>query len=111
MSVQRVGMVIELRPEKAAAYQELHADSSPGVRDLLRKYRIHNFSIFARRLDDGNEYLFGYYEYTGEDHDADMAALAAEPRNQAWLKLCDPCQKPLRGEASWAVMDRVYHNP
>jgi L-rhamnose mutarotase len=111
MSVKRVGMVIELRAEKADAYRELHSDANPGVRDLLNKYHMHNFSIFARKLDDGKEYLFGYVEYTGDDYEADMAALAAEPRNTAWLEQCDPCQKPVEGEESWAVMERVYYNP
>ena len=111
MAMKRVGMMIGLRDERAGDYRALHADSNPGVRDLLQKYNIHNFTIFARRLDDGREYLFGYYEYTGEDYDADMAALAAEPRNEAWLELCDPCQRPLEGETSWALMERVYHNP
>ncbi len=111
MGARRFGMVIGLRSERAEAYRKLHSDSEPGVRDLLQKYNIHNFSIFARTLGDGKEYLFGYYEYTGGDHDADMAALAAEPRNAAWLELCDPCQRPLEGETSWAEMAEVYHNP
>ncbi|NQT85947.1 L-rhamnose mutarotase [bacterium] len=110
MSVKRVGMVIGLRAEKADAYRELHGDDNPGVRDLLTKYHMHNFSIFARKLDGGQEVLFGYFEYTGDDYAADMAALDAEPRNAAWLELCDPCQKPLEGETSWAVMERVYFN-
>ena len=55
----------------------LHADSHPGVRDLLVKYHLHNFSIFLQQID-GKWYEFGYYEYTGKDFDADMARLAAE---------------------------------
>jgi L-rhamnose mutarotase len=110
MGARRFGMVIGLRSEKADAYKALHADSEPGVRDLLQKYSIHNFSIFARKLGDGREYLFGYFEYMGDDYDADMATLAAEPRNASWLELCDPCQRPLEGETSWAEMDEVYHN-
>lgn len=110
MSKKRVGMVIKLRPEKADEYKALHADANPGVRDLLEKYNLRNFSIFSRTLDDGNEYLFGYYEYTGDDFAADHAALDAEDRNAEWLALCDPCQEPLAGETSWAVMDEVYHN-
>jgi len=39
-----------------------------------------------------------------------MAALAAEPRNKEWLRVCDPMQMPLRGEKSWAVMGQVYYN-
>jgi L-rhamnose mutarotase len=89
----------------------LHADDHPGVRDLLAKYHIHNFSIFLHKLDDGRHYEFAYYEYTGTDYEKDMAALNAEPRNREWLALCDPMQEPLAGETTWAVMERVYFNP
>lgn len=106
----RIAMVIRLRPEKREEYLSLHADSNPGVRDLLRKYHMRNFSIFLRKLADGNEYLFGHYEYTGDDYDRDMANLAEEPRNVAWLAKCDPCQEPLSGESGWAMMDQIYFN-
>ncbi len=109
--VKRVGMVIRIRPEKVAEYKRLHADSNPGVRDLLRRANIRNFSIFLRQLDDGQYYLFGYYEYSGDNYEGDMAKLAAEPRNKEWLAVTDPMQIPLRGERSWAVMEEVYHNP
>ncbi|RLG23898.1 hypothetical protein DRN85_08530, partial [Methanosarcinales archaeon] len=42
--VKRVGMVIGIRPEAIPEYKKLHADSNPGVRDLLTKYNMHNFS-------------------------------------------------------------------
>jgi L-rhamnose mutarotase len=107
--VKRVGMVIGIKPEKIAEYKELHADSNPGVRDLLSKYHMHNFSIFLHKIE-GRYYEFGYYEYTGDDYEGDMAKLAAEPRNKEWLKVCDPMQIPLKGEKSWAIMEQVYYN-
>ena len=108
--VKRVGMVIGTNPEKIDFYKRVHADDNPGVRDLLQKYNMHNFSIFIKRMDDGKEYLFGYYEYTGDDYDADMAALAKEPRNTEWLEMCDPCQVPLDGYDSWAEIKQIYYN-
>lgn len=107
---KRVGMVIQLKPEKLEGYKRLHADSNPGVRDLLTKYHIHNFSIFLQQVD-GKWYEFGYYEYTGKDFDGDMARLAKEPRNIEWLKVCDPMQAPLPGAKGWTEMERVYFNP
>lgn len=109
--VQRIGMVIGIKTDQISAYEALHAASNPGVRDLLDKYHMHNFSIYMRQLDDGKYYLFGYYEYTGADYKAEMAKLAAEPRNQKWLSVTGPMQVPLPGEQSWATMKEVYHNP
>jgi L-rhamnose mutarotase len=85
--VKRVGMVIKIDSSRIKEYRSLHADSNPGVRDLLSKYHMKNFSIFLTRLDDGSYYEFGYYEYTGNNYEADMAALDAEPRNKSWLKI------------------------
>ena len=58
--IKRVGMVIKLKPEYMEEYKALHADSNSGVRDLLVKANMRNFSIFLHRLDDGNYYELGY---------------------------------------------------
>ena len=109
-TIKRVGMVVGLNESMMNEYKRLHSDDYAGVRDLLGKYNMHNFSIFLHEID-GKYYEFGYYdEYTGNDFDGDMAKLDAEPRNKEWLKVCDPMQVPLEGETSWDVMDMVYHN-
>jgi L-rhamnose mutarotase len=107
---KRAGMVIGIQPDKIAAYKTLHAASNPGVRDLLGKYHMKNFSIYLHPLDDGRYYLFGYYEYVGSDYQGDMAKLAVEKRNIDWLSVTDPMQIPLRGQKAWAQMEEVYHN-
>jgi L-rhamnose mutarotase len=109
-NVRRVGMVIGIKPDQISAYKALHAESNPGVRDLLTKYHMHNFSIYIYQLDDGKYYLFGYYEYTGNDYKGDMDTLGAEARNQQWLAVTGPMQIPLPGEKSWAMMEEAYHN-
>ena len=108
--IKRVGMVIKINPDYIDEYRELHSASNAGVRDLLTSAHMHNFSIFLHQLDDGNWYEFGYYEYTGDDFEADMATLDKHPRNIEWLKVCDPMQVPLEGEAGWAEMEQVYFN-
>ena len=109
-SVQRIGMVIGIHPDRISAYEALHASSNAGVRDLLNKYHIHNFSIFIHPLNNDKYYLFGYYEYTGNNYRADMEKLGAEPRNQEWLSTTDRMQIPLQDERSWSVMREVYYN-
>lgn len=108
--VKRVGMVIKVKPEYIEEYKALHVSSNPGVRDLLTKANMHNFSIFLHQFDDGNWYEFGYYEYTGNDFEADMEELSKHPRNIEWLKVCDPMQVPLDGYEGWAEMEQVYYN-
>ena len=109
--IRRVGMVVGIDPDRIDEYKRLHADDKPGVRDLLNRYHIHNFSIFLQKMPDGKWYEFGYYEYTGDDFEGDMAKMDAEPRTIQWLKQCDPMQIPLPGSEGWTNMERVYFNP
>lgn len=109
--IKRVGMVVGIDPDRIDEYKRLHADDNPGVRDLLNKYHMHNFSIFLQKMPDGKWYEFGYYEYTGKDFEGDMAKMGAEPRTIEWLKQCDPMQIPLPGSEGWTNMERVYFNP
>jgi L-rhamnose mutarotase len=110
--MKRYGSVIGLRPEKIDDYRRLHAAVWPDVLRMIRQCHIRNYSIYLRTLDDGRPYLFSYYEYTGDDHAADMARMAADPSTQRWWAVCMPCQQPLSGRARdewWAAMDEVFH--
>ena len=107
--IRRIGMVIGLKEERIAAYRMLH--DGPGVRDLPRAYNILDFNIFLQKLPDCRFYEFVYYEYHGTDYEADIAKLAKEPRNIAWLKRAGPTQTPLDNHKSWAVMERIFFNP
>ena len=106
--MKRLGSVIGIKPDKIEEYKALHR--GPGVRDLLRQANLRNFSIYITQLEDGRWYEFMYYEHVGEDYAADMAWLAAQPRNQAWLAVCDAMQIPLQGKTSWSTMEAVFFN-
>ena len=110
-NVKRVGMVVKVKKEHLEEYKKLHADNNPGVRHLLKKYGMRNFSIYLTQLADGEWYEFGYYEYWGDNFEEDMKKLAAEPENQKWLELCDPMQEGiLPDQEGWKEMDRIYFN-
>jgi len=105
--MQRYGSVIKLKPEKLDDYKKLHANAWPEVLHMIQACNIHNYSIYFK---DG--FLFSYFEYDGEDYEADMQMMAADPNTQAWWKLTDPCQEPLEtanpGEW-WASMEEFFH--
>ncbi|GAG17982.1 unnamed protein product [marine sediment metagenome] len=105
--MERYGMIIGVKLEKLEEYKRLHAAVWPGVLDMIRKCNIRNYSIYYK---DG--FLFSYFEYVGDDYQADMAQMAADPTTQRWWELCEPCQAPLetRGENEWwARMQEVFH--
>lgn len=107
--MQRMGMVIGLRPDKIATYKALHAAPWPEMDAALSAANIRNYSIYLREPEN---LLFGYWEYTGTDFAADMAALAALPITRRWIALTDACQLPLASATPgewWSFLPEVYH--
>ncbi len=108
--MQRMSMVIGLEPTKIVEYRQLHAAVWPEILALISDCNISNYSIF---LKEPENLLFGYWEYIGSDFEADMAKMAAHPKNQEWWSVCMPCQKPLstRNDGEWwAMMEEVFHH-
>jgi len=105
--VKRYGSVIKVVPEKLEEYKRLHAAAWPGVLEMIKKCNIRNYSIYYK---DG--YLFSYYEYIGDDFNADMAKMSADPETQRWWSVTTPCLQPLETVAPgevWAVMEEIFH--
>lgn len=106
--MKRYGFVIGIQPKDIEEYKHIHANGWAGVNEQIRKCNITNYSIFLREPEN---LLFGYYEYTGTDHDADMEKMAQDPLTQKWWKLCMPMQEPLASRAEgewWAEMESVF---
>jgi L-rhamnose mutarotase len=105
--MRRFGQVIGVRPGKLEEYKKLHAAVWPDVLKMIGKCNIRNYSIYYR---DG--LLFAYFEYTGDNFEADMAKMAADPTTQKWWDVCMPCQEPVatrkQGEW-WAMAEEVFH--
>jgi L-rhamnose mutarotase len=110
--MKRYGSVIGVKEEKLAEYKELHAAVWPDILKMISKCNIQNYSIYLRKMPDGNHYLFSYFEYVGTDFDGDMATMAADPKTQEWWDVCMPCQEPLADRTEgewWANMEEVFH--
>jgi L-rhamnose mutarotase len=106
--MKRYGSVIRVAPGKLEEYKKLHAAAWPGVLRMISACNIRNYSIYHK---DG--WLFSYFEYIGDNYEADMAGMAADPETQRWWAVCKPCQEPLptRGEGEWwAEMEELFHH-
>lgn len=107
MTHLRFGMVCRTRPEMREEYLALHRDVWPGVAATITECGIRNFTIFV--LDD---VLFGYYEYVGDDYEADQRKMAADPVTQEWWARTAPCQIPFTEGAdvpNWQLLDEAWH--
>jgi L-rhamnose mutarotase len=104
---RRYGQVLRLRPGAKEEYVRYHANVWPEVLHTIRECNIRNYSIFYK--DDS---LFAYFEYVGNDFEADMAKMAADPKTQEWWAIMKPLQEPLPTRAAgewWANMEEVFH--
>jgi L-rhamnose mutarotase len=105
--MKRYGMVIRIQPEKLNEYKAYHAKVWLEVLDMIKQCNIRNYSIYHK---DG--YLFSYFEYTGDDFEADMTKMANHPKTQEWWAIMKPMQAPLetRKEGEWwAEMEEIFH--
>lgn len=109
--VRRFGQVIGLKPNKRIIYNMLHAHPWAPVNKMIKECNIQNYSIYETKLG-GRLYLFAYFEYTGEDFQADMAKMAKDKFTREWWSLTDPCQIRLPGTPEgeqWKKIPEVYH--
>lgn len=106
--MKRYGRVIGLKPEKLEEYRQLHKNVWPSVLQTIHSCNIRNYSIFLHR-----DLLFSYFEYVGDDFEADMAKMAADPETQKWWSLTDPCQASLSARSSprpqWSDLEELFH--
>lgn len=105
--MKRYGSVIKVKTEKIEEYKRYHAAVWPEVLAMIRQCNIRNYSIFLK-----DDFLFGYFEYHGDDYAADMARMASDPKTQEWWTLMMPMQCPLETRVEgewWASMEEVFH--
>jgi L-rhamnose mutarotase len=107
MSLKRYGQLLGVRPEKIEEYVRYHAAVWPEVLKTIHDCNIRNYSIFLK-----DNMLFAYFEYIGDNFDADMAKMAADPKTQEWWSIMEPMQVPIASRAEgewWAKMKEVFH--
>ena len=107
--MQRIGMVIGVKPERIEDYKRLHAAVWPEVLAMISACNIKNYSIF---LKEPENLLFSFFEYHGTDYAADMAKMAADPETQRWWAINMPLQRPLETRKDgewWAAMTEIFH--
>jgi L-rhamnose mutarotase len=83
--MQRFGQVLGIKPEHIEEYERLHAAVWPDVLTMIHECNIRNYSIFRHRNT-----LFAYFEYVGDDFEADMQKMSQDPTTRRWWDVCKP---------------------
>jgi L-rhamnose mutarotase len=105
--IRRFGQVIGVKPDRIEDYKKIHAEAWPEILKMIRDCNIRNYSIFLQ-----DNLLFAYFEYIGDNFEADMAKMAADPKTREWWTHTDPMQEPLPTRLPgewWATMEEVFH--
>lgn len=107
IGARRFGMAARLLPERREEYLALHGAVWPQVEATITDCGIRNFTIFVT-----GDVLFGYFEYVGEDYEADQVRMAADPVTRDWWARTGPCQLPFHEGSdapNWEMLDEAWH--
>lgn len=107
--MKRMGMVIGIKADDILEYRKLHTEVWPEILDRLTKSNFTNYSIFLRQPEN---IMFAYWEYLGDDFEADSRAISEDPKTKTWWEICGPMQVPLETRTEgewWASMEEVFH--
>jgi L-rhamnose mutarotase len=77
--IERHGLIVNVAPGRREEYLQLHTAVWPAVEATITAANITNYSIFI-----AGDTLIAYYEYVGEDHEADMKIIEADPVSLEW---------------------------
>jgi L-rhamnose mutarotase len=105
--MRRIGRIIQVKPEAIEEYERIHAAVWPQVLATITACNMRNYSIFRH-----GTLLFAYFEYIGDDLDADMQKMAEDPKTREWWTHTDPMQEPLPDHAPgawWTDMKQVFY--
>ena len=105
------GQIGRLKPECIELYRRLHEQDvyTPrwaGVLEKIHDCNMQNYSIFIE-----DDVVFGYFEYVGQDYEADMEKMAADPTTQDWWSHTRPCftkYKAESPEAFYTDMQQIF---
>ncbi|KAH8926584.1 DUF718 domain protein [Atractiella rhizophila] len=86
---KRIAQWIHLKKDRVEEYKQCHAAVWPAVLEQIKDSNIVDYSIF---FDASRSVLFASFKYVGTDWDADMAAMAANPKVQEWWSMTDGMQ-------------------
>ncbi len=80
------GQIGRLKRNKIKTYKYLHENPWPEVLETIKKCNLQNYSIFIQ-----DDIVFAYFEYVGEDYEADMKNMEKCKHTLEWWKHTKPC--------------------
>ena len=110
-SVQRYCWLIAIDPDREEEFRELHKKIPRPVKEAIHQFGIRDYSVCICGTNDGF-YAIRYYEYVGDEHEGDMAALGRDPDFKDWRNACEECEVPLLSPVPgkwWSPAKEIVH--
>ena len=107
----RHGSIIGMPEENILAYTQMHETVWSGVLASIERCNIRNYSIYLGQIEEGDYYLFSYFDYVGDDFEGDMERIG-DKVTKTWWTYTDPLQRPLptrKAGEHWASMKEIFH--
>lgn len=102
--MKRFLRMAKVRPDAITEYIERHANAPDTLLRALSATHIQNYSIAEK---DGT--LISFFEYTGENFEADMQILKNNPASKAWNQELEHCFIHGEEEPCWEEFREVFH--
>lgn len=101
----RKATVTKLKPGAKEAYKKLHDEIWNEVVAAGHAANIRNFTIFCQ-----GDYLFSYYEYTGENFDEDIRRKNSNPAVRKWQETTGAMTEPVVDGIKTLSLEELWHN-
>ena len=104
--MRRFGQSAVLKPEMVEEYKRLHANVWEDVLKVIHECNICNYSIYLKGC-----VLFSYYEYGGDNYEADMKKMSDSPVTRQWWTHTKPCFAEHLRQIYYEDMEEIFYNP
>lgn len=108
--MKRIGVLTKIKPGMLEKYTKMHAEIWDDVVRIGHEHNTRNFTIF---FDERTGYMFSYFEYIGNDYEADMKEKNSKPIIKEWQAMCRECFAPVDDSADGplqAPLREIWHN-
>ncbi len=93
-----------LKPEKIEEYRKLHAAVWPDVLKTIHECNLRNYSISIM-----GDMVVSYFEYIGDNYDADMEKMAEDPITQKWWTHTHPCFRDHEKGVYYEDLEEIFY--
>ncbi len=103
--MKRFATLTKLKPGAKAEYIKIHGEIWEDIVKINDACNMHNFTIFCH-----DDYLFSYFEYTGDNYEADAAKKIASPIIAKWKEFTGQYTEPVFDDIKVIMLEEIWHH-